>query len=106
MSNLLYEFSIGAHDPNGELRFLLKQFETSASILNQHPNNLSFELIYRLYPFRNQLPELTHNLLERCLTDCPLQLITNNERQQCLEKHSLPNIISLEIDSNRLLVLN
>ncbi|CAF4702304.1 unnamed protein product, partial [Rotaria socialis] len=44
MSNFLFEMSIGAHDPNGELRFLLKQFEASTETLDQHPHNLSFEL--------------------------------------------------------------
>ncbi|CAF4727856.1 unnamed protein product, partial [Rotaria sp. Silwood2] len=105
MSNLLYEFSIGAHDPNGELRFLLKQFETSSSILDQYPNNLSFELIYRLFPCLNQLPTLTYNLLEQCLIHCPLQLITNEQRQQCLTKVSISNIISLIIDSIYLFIL-
>ncbi|CAF2412412.1 unnamed protein product [Rotaria sp. Silwood2] len=105
MSNLLYEFSIGAHDPNGELRFLLKQFETSSSILDQYPNNLSFELIYRLFPCLNQLPTLTYNLLEQCLIHCPLQLITNEQRQQCLTKFSISNIISLIIDSIYLFIL-
>ena len=105
MSDLLYEFSIGAHDPNGDLRFLLKQFETSTSILNQYPNNLSFELIYRLLPFRDYLPELTYNLLEQCVIRCPLQLITDEERQQCLVKHSLSNITCLTIDEHRLFVL-
>ena len=52
MSDLLYEFSIGAHDPEGELRFFLKQLETSAVILNHHPNNLSFELIYHFISIR------------------------------------------------------
>jgi hypothetical protein len=104
MSNLLYEFSIGAHDPNGELRFLLKQFEMSSSIINQYPANLSFELIYRLFPFRDQLPELTYNLLEQCLVHCPLQLITDDQRQQCLAKYPLTNIIYLTLDSSRLFI--
>jgi hypothetical protein len=105
MSDLLYQFSIGAYDPNGELRFLLKQFEISLSILNLYPNNLSFELIYRLYPFRYQLPDLTYNLLEQCLNHCPLQLLTDTERNQCLAKYSLLKIIDLTIDSHRLFVL-
>jgi hypothetical protein len=105
MSDLLYQFSIGAHDPNGELRFLLKQFEISLSILNHYPNNLSFELIYRLYPFRHHLPDLTYNLLEQCLNHCPLQLLTDTERLQCLAKYSLLKIIDLTIDSQRLFVL-
>ncbi|CAF1109225.1 unnamed protein product [Adineta steineri] len=105
MFNLLYEFSIGAHDPNGELRFILKQFETSLNILNQYPNNLSFELIYHLFPYAKQLPELTYNLLEQCLFHCPLQLITDNERQQCLAKTLLLNITCLTIDAHRIFVL-
>jgi hypothetical protein len=106
MSDLLYQFSIGAHDPNGELRFLLKQFETSSYILDQYPNNLSFELIYRLSPFLNQLPDQTYNLLEQCFIHCPLQLITDNQRQQCLAKYSLlSNVTCLTIDSIRVLVL-
>ncbi|CAF4938848.1 unnamed protein product, partial [Rotaria sp. Silwood1] len=105
MSNLLYEFSIGAHDPNGELRFLLKQLETSSSILDQYPNNFSFELIYRLLPYLDLLPTLTYNLLEQCLIHCPLQLITNEERQQCLAKYPISNIISLIIDSIYLFIL-
>jgi hypothetical protein len=105
MSDLLYQFSIGAHDPNGELRFLLKQFESSLSILNQYSNNLSFELIYRLYPFRYHLPDLTYNLLEQCLNHCPLQLLTDTERLQCLAKYSLIKINELTIDSHRLFVL-
>ncbi|CAF1533025.1 unnamed protein product, partial [Rotaria sordida] len=105
MSDLLYEFSIGAHDPNGELRYLLKQFETSSLILDQYSNNLSFELIYRLFPFLNQLPILTYNLLEQCINHCPLQLITNEERQQCLAKCSLSNIISLKIATSYLFIL-
>jgi hypothetical protein len=105
ISNLLYQFSIGAHDPNGELRFLLKQFETSSYILDQYPNNLAFELIYRLFPYIDQLPELTYNLLEQCFIYCPLQLITDDKRQQCLAKYFLSNIIDLTIDSHRLFVL-
>ena len=106
MSDLLYEFSIGAHDPNGELRFLLKQFEMSSVILNRYPNNLSFELIYYLFPFRNQLPTLTYNLLEKCLIDCPFQLITNEElRQSCLTKYNISNIIFLKLDSHYLYLL-
>ncbi|CAF1262624.1 unnamed protein product [Rotaria magnacalcarata] len=105
MSNFLFEMSIGAHDPNGELRFLLKQFETSTEILDQHPNNLPFELIYRFFPFLNELPTLTCNLIDRCLTHCPLQLITNKERQESLAKCSLTNIISITIDAHYIFAL-
>lgn len=105
MSDLLYQFSIGAHDPDGELRFLLKQFESSSYIFDQYPKNLSFELIYRLSPFINQLPDLTYNLLEQCFIHCPLQLITDNQRQQCLAKFSLSNIIDITIDPHRVFVL-
>ena len=104
LSDLLYQFSIGALDPEGELRFLLKQLESSMSILDQYPTNLSFELIYRLFPFYNQLPELTSNLLEKCLTDCPLRLITDNQRIQSLAKYPISNIIYLSIDEHRLLI--
>jgi hypothetical protein len=105
LSDLLYQFSIGAHDPNGELRFILKQFEASLAILNQYPDNFSFELIYRLFPFIDHLPGLTYNLLKQCLIHCPLQLITDEDRQQCLVKWPLSNIICLTIGLLRLFVL-
>lgn len=105
MSDLLYEFSIGAHDPNGELRLLLKQYEASSVILDKYPNNFPFELIYRLLPFVNELPSFAYNLLEQCLTHCPLYLITDEQRHPSLAKYSLLNIISMEIDSFRVYVL-
>ncbi|UJR21417.1 hypothetical protein I4U23_024506 [Adineta vaga] len=105
MSDLLYEFSIGAIDPEGELRFLLKQYESSLTILNQYPTNLPFELIYHFYPFIDQLPELTYNLLVECINHCPLQLLTDNERQQSLVEHFLSDITCLNIDQHRLFVL-
>ena len=105
LSDLLYEFTIMNFEGEGETRFLLKQFEISLVILNQYPKNLSFELVYRLFPFKDQLDELTYNLLEQCLIDCPLQLITDDERQQYLMKCSLSNIIYSKISSFSLVVL-
>ncbi|CAF1291712.1 unnamed protein product [Adineta ricciae] len=105
MSDLLYDFSVGALDPNGELRFLLKQYEASTQILNQYPTNLSFELIYRLHSFIHQLPDLTLNLLAQCINHCPLRLLTDNERQQSLVELLLSDIIDLAIDAHRVFVL-
>lgn len=104
ISNLLYEFSIGAHDPNGELRFLLKQFESSTYILDRYPENLAFELIYRLYSFRNYLPSLTRNLLQQCLNHCPLQLITDSQRLQSLANYFCSKISFLTIDQHRICI--
>ena len=105
LSDLLYEFSIGAHDANGELRFLLKQLERSISILNLYPSNLAFELIYHLAPYIDDLPTLTSTLLEQCISHCPLQLLTQTERPHSLVKHALSEIISLTIDAHRVFVL-
>ena len=105
LSDLLYQFSIGAHDPNGELRFLLKQLERCISVVNLYPSNLPFELIYHLAPHRNDLPVLTSTLLEQCVSHCPLQLLTSAERDHCLAKHSLCPIVSLTLDEHRLFVL-
>ena len=105
MSDLLYQFSIGAHDPNGELRYLLKEFERSVEILNEYPRNFPFELIYRLLPFEDQLPDRIGQLLEQCLKHCPLQLRTDNERFQSLAKYSLSKILDFTLDSHRLFLL-
>ena len=105
MSDLLYQFSIGAHDPNGELRYLLKEFERSLSIVNEYSMNFSFELIYRLLPCEEQLPDRIVELLEQCLDHCPLKLITDQERIQSLAKYSLSNILDFTLDSHRLFLL-
>ncbi|CAF3879967.1 unnamed protein product, partial [Rotaria sp. Silwood1] len=104
MSDLLYQFYLGSHDPNGELRFLLKQFETSSAILDQYPDNLACELAYRFSSLIHLLPDLTYNLFEQCLSQCSLVLITNSERQSCLAEHCMMNnsrIVNLTIDSSR-----
>lgn len=105
LSDLLYQFSIGAHDPNGELRYLLKEFERSAEIIDEYPRNFPFEIIYRLLPFEDQLPNRLGQLLDECLKHCPLQLKTNNERMQSLAKYSLSNILDFTLDSHRLFLL-
>lgn len=103
--DLLYQFTIMNYDGSGESRFLLKQFEISLDVLNQYPNNISFELVYRLFPFREQLSELLYNLLERCLSECPLLLITDNDRQQYLKKCSVSKIIYSKISSFSLFIV-
>ena len=106
LSDLLYQLAIGAHDPNGELRFLLKQLERSMPVLNAYPGNLSFELIYRLSSSAHALPPSTLHLLEQCRLHCPLQLFTDEDRPQCLARCVLPTIVSLGIDLSRVFVLD
>ncbi|CAF4036794.1 unnamed protein product [Adineta steineri] len=105
ITDFLYEFTMMNYDGIGESKFLLKQFEISLNILNQYPNNLSFELVYRLFPFRNHLYELLYKLLEQCLIDCPLLLITDDERPQYLMKCSLSNIIYSKISPFSLFII-
>jgi hypothetical protein len=105
LTDLLYQFTMMNYDGSGESRFLLKQFEISLDIINQYPNNLSFELVYRLFPFRQQLFQLLYNLLEQCFIECPLLLITDDTRQQYLKQCSVSNIIYSKISPFSLFIV-
>ena len=105
VNNLLYEFTSMNYDGSGDSRFLLKQFEISLDLLNQYPANLAFELVYRLFPFRKQLSELLFKLLEQSLMECPLLLITDDQRPQYLYKCSMSKIIYSKISSFSLFVV-
>ena len=105
VNHFLYQFTMMNFDGSGETRFLLKQFEISLDLINQYPNNLSFELVYRLYPFRDYLPKFLSNLLDQCLDQCPLVLITDDQRPQYLMKCSVSTIIYSKISPFSLIIV-
>ena len=105
VNHFLYQFTMMNYDGSGASRFLLKQFEISLDIINQYPNNLPFELVYRLYPFREYLSEVLLNLLEQCLRQCPLLLITDDQRPHYLMKCSISKIIYSKISSFSLIIV-
>ncbi|CAF1454508.1 unnamed protein product [Adineta ricciae] len=74
-------------------------------ILNPHPSNLPFELVYRLLPFREHLSPNLYNLLDQCLLVCPLLLITDDQRPQYLLKCPLGHVIYSKISNFFLLVV-
>ncbi|CAF1687643.1 unnamed protein product, partial [Adineta ricciae] len=95
--DFLYVFTRGNYSGSGDSRFLLKQFEMLIDILNPHPSNLPFELVYRLLPFREHLSPNLYNLLDQCLLVCPLLLITDDQRPQYLLKCPLGHVIYSKI---------
>ena len=105
VTNLLYQFTMMNYDGSGESRYLLKQFELSLNLLNQYPSNLAFELVYRLYPFRENLCESLKILLGQCLQQCPLLLLTDDQRQDYLFKCPLSKIIYSKMSSFSLIIV-
>lgn len=74
----------------------------SSDILDQRPYNLVFELVYRLYPFGEYLPELLLYLFNQC----PLLLITDDQRQQYQKTCTVGKIIYAKISPFSLFIVN
>ena len=93
VTHLLHQFTMMNYNGSGSSKFLLKLFEIPLDIIDQRPYNLAFELVYRLYPFREYLSELLVNLLNQCINQCPLVLITDDQRQQYQKTCAIGKII-------------
>lgn len=106
LSKILFEFSLGALDPRGELRFLLKILEKSSPILNEFPMNLPFELNFHYGKIRSKLDETTKTLLNECREMFPLEFSSFDRRSKVLTKKILFEIRFLSIDIHRIFVLD
>ena len=66
--------------PFPEIRFLITQYKSCAAILDTHPDNFAFEMVSRLTPFLDVLPEFIYNLFQRCLRHCVLRRVESDTR--------------------------
>ena len=70
---------IMAYSPYSQFRFLLTQYKTCSTILDNYPDNFAFEMSSRLTPIVDILPELTYNLLRQCSSHCFLRILNSNQ---------------------------